>query len=114
MLTREHNRPPLLGALYLLLSLAPLIAAIALLCTGLHVEPLALIWTLVLLIAGGGLSVAGLLLAALLAGCFVAAAALLLRPGTLGPREPAAVTVRGPLSYAGPGSLGGTQSALRR
>jgi hypothetical protein len=114
VLTREHNRPPLLGALYLLLSLAPLIAAIALLCAGLRVEPLALVWTLVLLIAGGGLSVAGLLLAALLAGCFVAAAALLLRPGTLGPREPAAVTVRGPLSYAGPGSLGGTESALRR
>jgi hypothetical protein len=24
------------------------------------------------------------------------------------------ITIRGPLSYAGPGSLGGTQSALRR
>jgi hypothetical protein len=24
------------------------------------------------------------------------------------------VTIRGPLSYAGPGSLGGTESALRR
>jgi hypothetical protein len=24
------------------------------------------------------------------------------------------VTVRGPLTYAGPGSLGGTESALRR
>jgi len=46
--------PPLLGAVYLLLSLAPLIAAVALLCAGLRVEPLALVWTLVLLIAGGG------------------------------------------------------------
>ena len=26
----------------------------------------------------------------------------------------APVTVRGPISYAGPGSLGGTESALRR
>jgi len=114
VMTREHDRPPLLGGLYLLLSLAPLIAAIALLCTGLGVEPLALVWTLVLLIAGGGLSVSGLLLASLTAGCFVAAAAILLRPGTLGPGEQLEVTVRGPLSYAGPGSLGGTESALRR
>jgi hypothetical protein len=34
-------------------------------------------------------------------------------------RRPAApeideITIRGPLSYAGPGSLGGTESALRR
>ena len=28
--------------------------------------------------------------------------------------EPVEVTIRGPLSYAGPGSLGGTESALRR
>ena len=40
--------------------------------------------------------------------------------GAAQPRErdgrptPAAITVRGPLTYAGPGSLGGTESALRR
>jgi hypothetical protein len=28
--------------------------------------------------------------------------------------EEAPVTVRGPVTYAGPGSLGGTESALRR
>jgi hypothetical protein len=28
--------------------------------------------------------------------------------------EPVPVTVRGPITYAGPGSLGGTKSALRR
>jgi hypothetical protein len=114
VMTREHARPPLLGAVYVLLSLAPLLAAIALLCSGLGVEPPALLWTLVLLIAGGGLSPSGLLLASLTAGCFVAAAAILLRPGTLAPGQQIEVTVRGPLSYAGPGSLGGTESALRR
>jgi hypothetical protein len=35
-----------------------------------------------------------------------------------GQREPRAedlpITVRGPINYAGPGSLGGTESALRR
>jgi hypothetical protein len=114
VMTREHDRPSLLGAVYLMLSLAPLIAAVALLCVGLRVEPFALVWTLVLMIAGGGLSVSGLLLAGLTAGCFAAAAAILLRPGTLGPGDQVEVTVRGPLSYAGPGSLGGTESALRR
>jgi hypothetical protein len=114
VMTREHGRPPLLGALYLVLSLAPLLAAIALLSSGLGVEPFALLWTLALLIAGGGLSFAGLLLVAVTAGCFVAAAVILLRPGRPGPDEQGEVTVRGPLSYAGPGSLGGTESALRR
>jgi hypothetical protein len=28
--------------------------------------------------------------------------------------KPPEITIRGPLSYAGPGSLGGTESALRR
>ena len=31
-----------------------------------------------------------------------------------GPEAPSEVTVRGPVTYAGPGSLGGTESALRR
>ena len=114
VMTREYHRPPLVGAAYLLVSLAPLGAVIALLCIGLHVEPLALLWTLLLMIAGGALSPSGLLLASLTAGCFVAAAAILLRPGTLRGTEQLDVTVRGPLSYAGPGSLGGTESALRR
>ena len=35
-------------------------------------------------------------------------------PLGLGAQEHPQVTIRGPLSYAGPGSLGGTESALRR
>jgi hypothetical protein len=80
----------------------------------LHVEPFALAWTTVLLIAGGGISATGLVLASLTAGSFAAAAGLLLRRGAIGPDQREEVTVRGPLSYAGPGSLGGTESALRR
>jgi hypothetical protein len=53
-------------------------------------------------------------LASLTAGSFAAAAGLLLRRGAIGPDQREEVTVRGPLSYAGPGSLGGTESALRR
>ena len=114
VLTREHERPPALGALYVALSLIPLAAVVGLICSVLHVEPFALLWTVVVLIAGGGLSPLGLLLASLTAGSLVAAAALLLRRGGIGPDERLEVTVRGPLSYAGPGSLGGTESALWR
>src|SRR5207244_2648869 len=35
-------------------------------------------------------------------------------PYAAGPGGPEEVTVRGPVTYAGPGSLGGTESALRR
>ena len=113
-LTREHERPPALGALYAALSLVPLVAVVGLLCSVLHAEPFALLWTTVLLIAGGGLSPVGLLLASLTAGSLVAATSLLLRRGGPGPDDRLEVTVRGPLSYAGPGSLGGTESALWR
>jgi hypothetical protein len=114
VLTREHERSPALGALCLVVSLAPLAAVLALICSVLHVEPFALAWTTVLLIAGGGISATGLVLASLTAGSFAAAAGLLLRRGAIGPDQREEVTVRGPLSYAGPGSLGGTESALRR
>jgi hypothetical protein len=114
VLTREQDRAPSLGALCLAVSLVPAAAAVGLLCGALHVEPLALAWTLVLAIAGGALSPYGLLLASLSAGSIVAAAALLLRRGGVGGDPRAEVTVRGPLSYAGPGSLGGTESALHR
>jgi hypothetical protein len=114
VLTREQGRGPLLGAILMAVSLAPLIAASAIVCAALHTEPFALTWTLLMAVAGGAVSAYSLLLASLAAGVFVAAAVLLL----LRTRAPAAserveVSVRGPLSYAGPGSLGGTPSALR-
>ncbi len=114
VLTREHERSPTLGAFCVAISLVPLAAVLALICSVLHVEPFALLWTTILLIAGGGISATGLVLASLTAGSFAAAAALLLRPAAIGPDQRVEVTVRGPLSYAGPGSLGGTESALRR
>jgi hypothetical protein len=35
-------------------------------------------------------------------------------PTSVGSGDVTEVTIRGPRSYAGPGSLGGTESALRR
>ena len=57
-------------------------------------------------------SVASVALGSLLAGTLVSAAIVAARLGD--GETPSQVTVRGPVTYAGPGSLGGTESALRR
>lgn len=78
-------------------------------------DPLELAWTGLLLVAGGTVGpLAGLLWAVLL-GCTGAVLTIVLRASWHGgPEGQAPVTVRGPKTYAGPGSLGGTESALRR
>jgi hypothetical protein len=111
-LTRENTRTPLLGLIALVASLALPLAALVLVCSGAQISALGFAWMLVLLIAGGGLPFAGLLLGAVVCGCAVGAGTLLLAPPSPAP-EPA-TGPRRPLGYAGPGSLGGTHSALRR
>jgi hypothetical protein len=78
-------------------------------------------WEAVLLVAGGHVGLGSALLWSLALGCAAAVAMVAARarvePGTLGPSredERVEITIRGPLTYAGPGSLGGTESALRR
>jgi hypothetical protein len=112
-LTREPARVPVRGALALALSLLVPVAAVVLVCLGLSISPVGLAWMLLLLIGGGGVSFAGLLLGGLACGCAVAAGTLLLAPAVL-VAAPAERARQSPLGYAGPGSLGGTRSALRR
>ncbi len=70
-------------------------------------------WEGLLLAAGGSISAPSVLLWSLLAGC--GASALLVAARGRDDDEPQVpITVRGPTSYAGPGSLGGTESALKR
>ena len=71
-------------------------------------------WEALLVVAGGHVSALGIALWSVLAGC--AASALLVAAHAGAPQvDPdAPITVRGPQGYAGPGSLGGTESALRR
>jgi hypothetical protein len=81
----------------------------------LHFGAVSLAWTGVLMVAGGQIGIPEGVLLCLLAGCAVSAAVNVL--GTKRSRPPAkrsttAITVRGPVTYAGPGSLGGTPSAL--
>ena len=70
------------------------------------------------MLAGGAVGVPAALAWSLAAGCAVAAVLVALEPRATASRagtdEPLEITIRGPLTYAGPGSLGGTESALRR
>jgi hypothetical protein len=68
----------------------------------------------VLLLAGHGVSWVAAVEWALVLGCMVTAVVLIVVQARRPEPVAAPVTVRGPLSYAGPGSLGGTKSALRR
>jgi len=112
-------RPRRAAALALLaLALAPLALLIAFYARELGAGPGAIAWDAVLLLAGGHIGVLAAALWSLAFGCAVAATllastppAVLDRPRTDGG---APVRTRGPLSYAGPGSLGGTEPALRR
>jgi hypothetical protein len=71
------------------------------------------IWFWTLLVAGGHVPIGSWVLWSLLWGCGVAAALVAVRRRRPRDDEPDEITVRGPVTYAGPGSLGGTGSALR-
>jgi hypothetical protein len=100
------------------LALLPLVLLIAFYARQQAMGAGELAWSAVLLLAGGHLSFVVTVFWCLGLGCVLAAAMLALRSSSR-PFEPGdgggvEVTIRGPMSYAGPGSLGGTESALRR
>lgn len=72
------------------------------------------VWQLVVLIAGGHIAPLSLLLGGILGGCGVAAVLVAASRHAPADDRETPITVRGPKTYAGPGSLGGTESALRR
>jgi hypothetical protein len=96
----------------LLAGLVPVALLAAYFADTLHLGPVGVAWNGVLLLAGGGVGVLTAIEWVLLAGCAVSVAVISLRTAPKAQEVP--VTVRGPVSYAGPGSLGGTESALRR
>ena len=110
-------RPRRVAALALVaLGLVPVLGVIALYARQLGLDPLQLAWTPVLLVAGGHIGILAAVMWSVALGCTVAAAMVAAQGRRAMPPEPEGpqITVRGPLSYAGPGSLGGTESALRR
>lgn len=81
----------------------------------LSVNPLGGVWYLVLLVTGGHVSFVSALLGCLFVALLQSIVAIALsKPPDAPPPERILPTVRGPAGYAGPGSLGGTDSAMRR
>jgi hypothetical protein len=73
-------------------------------------------WNAVLMLAGGSVSVMSAIEWSVVVGCVVSLATMIVRIARQPRSDPTEmpITVRGPITYAGPGSLGGTRSALRR
>lgn len=81
----------------------------------LGLNPVAGAWYLLLLVTGGHIGLVSSLLGCVFAGVLTGVVAVALSTPPEAPRPPRQVPkVRGPAGYAGPGSLGGTDSALRR
>ncbi len=80
----------------------------------LSLDPISGAWYLMLLVIGGHIGVAMTLLGAALGGVLGSVLAIVRRGRAGGEETVATPSVRGPASYAGPGSLGGTDSALER
>jgi hypothetical protein len=79
---------------------------------GLGVAPAA--WNAVLMLAGGDYSVMAALEWSVVLGCVVSLALIMVRIARQPPPAEVPVTVRGPITYAGPGSLGATRPTIRR
>jgi hypothetical protein len=83
----------------------------------LGVNPLGGAWYLLLLVIGGQVGVGVVVVASLFLAVLALVVRIIRRDGYAAkatPGVPLPPSTRGPLSYAGPGSLGGTDSALRR
>jgi hypothetical protein len=76
--------------------------------------PVGLAWGATLELAGGTFGVVAAVEWSIVLGCLVSVVAIAVRGAREDRPEQVPVTVRGPVTYAGPGSLGGTKSALRR
>ncbi|HTA13925.1 MAG TPA: hypothetical protein VK781_03615 [Solirubrobacteraceae bacterium] len=114
---RPGARARLLALSTILAGILPLALLFGAYARELGLGPGGLAESVVLALAGGRLGVPAALLWSAAFGCLLAVLSLAPPPlpavGT-GPREWEEISTRGPASYAGPGSLGGTESALRR
>ncbi len=114
----ERRPRPIASLALVAVSLVPLVLLVAFYAHQFGYGLGGLLWTAMLLLAGGHVGVLAATLWSIAFGCAVAISLVAFTPPAdpigLGPEEHPEVTIRGPLSYAGPGSLGGTESALRR
>jgi hypothetical protein len=98
--------------------LLPLVAVALYYMSRLSMNPVEALWYVYLLVTSGAVGVVAALLSCVFVGvtaCLIAVmVARARRPPRARVEEPQQPTVFGPGGYAGPGSLGGTESALRR
>jgi len=91
-------------------------ALVAHYASALALGPVGIAWLVFLAVAGGHVTPYGALALAVFGGCLAATVAVARTRRRVVERmasdEP--IVTRGPAGYAGPGSLGGTKSALRR
>jgi hypothetical protein len=95
----------------------PLVLLLVVYARALGLGPVGLSESLVLALAGGQLGAFGALAWSAALGCLLAVVVLAPPRASMGSSsapEGMEISTRGPASYAGPGSLGGTESALRR
>jgi hypothetical protein len=99
-----------------LVGLVPLVVVVVYYCLALHLNPLGLGWGAALAAGTGAGLFSTLLLAGVLAALAGTIRVLLARRRLARDETPSGrqIKTRGPVGYAGPGSLGGTESALRR
>jgi hypothetical protein len=110
--SRWHER---LGAVAVAVGLLPFLLAAIHYARALGLDPLELAWLALLATAGGFVTLPAALVTAALAGCLAGVVAVLRARRRVAATAPAdTLRTRGPATYAGPGSLGGTESALRR
>jgi hypothetical protein len=118
------GRIPLVALGLVALGVVPLALLVAFYAGQLGLGPGGLLQTALLLLAGGRIGAGGAVLWSVAFGCLAAALLVAFAPAGAGAEEPGGpedgigaqelIRIRGPLSYAGPGSLGGTESALGR
>ncbi len=101
-------------AALLIAGLAAPVVVIVYYANALGLGPLEVAWNVLLMLAGGHLKLLVALEWSVLLGCVASVLVIAVREQHEPRAEEVPITVRGPITYAGPGSLGGTESALRR
>jgi hypothetical protein len=102
------------GALVMVVAaLIPALLVLAVFASGVGANVLQLPWSLLLLIAGGQVGPGALIATCALGACALGAFRLALLPAIGEAPSAPQESIRGPMGYAGPGSLGGTASGFR-
>lgn len=105
-------------AVLVAVGLLPLVIVVLFYMSKLSLNPIEGLWYVFLLVTSGSVGVAAALFSCVFIGVFACLVSILVsrarRPPSVRAEEPERPAVFGPGGYAGPGSLGGTESALRR